>query len=97
LTYARYYVSRVCDIIYTGQRSRRGSRTFVPSVLVTLQERYEVTTRSHFLKKIRLLNGISRRVLGAVIHKNKLEFMYGAVSTALDAIASLDVPNLTDR
>jgi hypothetical protein len=97
LTYARYYVSRVCDIIYMGQRSRRGSRTFVPSVLLTLQERYEVTTRSHFLKKIRLLNGISRCALGAVIHKNKLEFMYGAVSTALDAIAFLDVPNLTDR
>ena len=96
MTYARYYVSRVCDIIYMGQRSRRGSRTFVPSVLVTLQERYEVTTRSHFLKKIRLLNGISRRALGALMHKNKLGFMYGAALQTLDAIAFLDVPSLMD-
>jgi hypothetical protein len=75
-----------------GQKSRRGSRTFVPSVLVTPRERYEVTARSHFLKKIRLSNGISRHALGSVIHKNKLQFMYGVASKALGATASLDVP-----
>jgi hypothetical protein len=31
-----------------------------------LQERYEVTARSHFLKEICVLNGVSRRVIGAV-------------------------------
>jgi hypothetical protein len=34
-----------------------------------LQEHYEVTVRSHFLKEICVLNGVSRRVIGAVIYE----------------------------
>jgi hypothetical protein len=92
LTKTRCYVSRACGIVYMGQGSWRGSRTFVPGVLATLQERCEVSARSQFLKKICLSNGTSRHTLGAVIHKNKLQFMYGVASTALGATASLEVP-----
>src|SRR5580704_2272897 len=67
----RYHGGRVSDVVDVRQRRRRGPGTFVPRVLVALQERYDVTARPDFREEVRLRNGVGRRVEGAVIHQHQ--------------------------